>query len=449
MNIVLLNPPGKHLYIRDYYCSKIAKGDYVYQPPDLVYQSGYFREHSVVVVDAIAENLSLKKTLERIKSPDAIIFLTGAVSFEEDISFLRLVKQKYPDVMFIGSGDVLMEGGEQILKENPLIDAIMLDFTSPDVLYYVEGKPFYNMIAQTKDGPVRQPNKKHPVEIPVPQHELFPLEYYRYPFVKKPLFATILTDYGCPHKCRFCIMSQLSYKFRRVDNVKKELDYLKSLGITELYIDDQTFGIDKKRTLQLLNVLKGFGWTCFTRVDTVNEDLLRRMKQSGCHTVMFGVESGNQKVLDSVSKGITLQKIESTFALCKKIGLRTVGTFLLGLPQDNKQSIQETISFSKKIDCDFAAFNVAVPRSKTKLKKIAKKYGLLEGDSLVLDQSTRPRMKTKYLDVGYIRRMRRKAIIQFYFRPKYISRRICEIRSWYDVANVLRNIVGLARNVFR
>src|SRR3989344_727403 len=218
MKILLLNPPGTKIYIRDYYCSKVSKTNYIYEPPDLLILSGILSEkHRVAVIDAIAEKLSENDCIARILQfrPDAIVFLSGAVSFQEDFPFMEKVK-RLTNAKLIGSADIFMENGEKILEK------------------------------------------------------------YRFPFAYGK-FATVLTDYGCPFRCKFCIMSNLGFKFRSAENVIAELQYIKSLGINEIYFDDQTFGVNRKRTIDLCNAMLAnnlqMKWSCFSRVDLIDEEI--------------------------------------------------------------------------------------------------------------------------------------------------------------------------------
>ena len=154
-----------------------------------------------------------------------------------------------------------------------------------------------------------------------------------------------MTDFGCAFNCSFCPIriDNLGFKVRPVDEIIKELKYLKSLGIKELYFRDQTFGANKKRAVELCNRMADknlkFSWHCFSRVDVMNEELLDAMKESGCHTIIFGIESVNEKTLKDVQKRINAEKIKDTFTLCKKKKIRRAATFIIGLPGETEEDI--------------------------------------------------------------------------------------------------------------
>lgn len=461
LNILLLNPPGKKLYIRDYYCSKVSKASYIYEPIDLLILSGILStKHTVHVLDAIAYNLSPSKCLKKIGdiNPNVIISLTGAVSFKEDVEFWKALKRQLNNTLILASGDILMEETDTLVESLDCLDGVLLDFTDNEILDFLEDmtRP-YNTIVHRYKGNIFKgtgESKRGAFEIPVPRHEMFPLDKYIYPFIKGRPFATVLTDYGCPYRCSFCIMGTLSYKWRSIDNVMEELRYLKSLGINHIYFDDQTFGVNKTRRTELCERMINEGldlkWCCFFRVDLAEEETLLLMKKAGCHTVMFGVESGSDEILKKYSKDTTLNQIRSAFALCKKLGFRTVATFVLGLPDDRKETIMETIRFAKEIEPDYASFNVYVPRMHTMLRREALEKGLVSPEVQVMDQTgTFGVAGTNYLSSNEVLKLKEKAVKEFYLRPGYLVKRIKGINSLFDIRKEMLGGLTVVRDIFR
>ncbi|MBI4451026.1 radical SAM protein [Candidatus Woesearchaeota archaeon] len=441
--VLLLNPPGTRIYIRDYYCSKVSKASYVYQPTDLLILSGRLHgKYDLKVIDAIVEKLPVDETLRQIikYAPDFVIFLAGSVSWDEDKEFLQLVKQALPNVKLIGTGDIFNEDTVLRLEHYPFIDAIILDFTTPDILDYLDGRDAMNMVYR-KDGKIvdgkaiRQRFATY--DFPVPRHELFKNEMYRFPFIRKYPFATVLSDYGCPFRCSFCIMSQIGFKTRGVDSVMAELRYLKQLGMKEIYFDDQTFGVNRKRAEEILNRMLeekfDFGWVCFSRADVVNEQSLQLWKKAGCHTIMFGVESGNQEIMNRQRKDLTKDKLRNAFALCKKLGIKTLGTFIFGLEGDNEQTMRETIDFAKELGMDYAAFNILVPRMGTLDRQTALQEGRVDKAQEVMDQSgSFVVMGNKIVTAEQLQHWQKRAYREFYLRPKYIYQRLTGIKTWSE-----------------
>lgn len=462
--ILLLNPPGAELYLRDYYCSKISKANYIYQPVDLLMLSGILHGHyDLTVIDAIIARLNPQECLTRVLAaePDAIICLTGAVSCEEDLAFLRGIRQRRR-APIAASGDMLLENGADLLRREDCLDAIILDFTSSDILKFLEGADSPLDTITYKSGseivPARTARARGEFTIPVPRHELFLSRRYTHPFIRRNPMATVLTDYGCPFRCTFCVMSELGYKYRSVENVLDELGHVARLGIREIYFDDQTFGAQKPRTLELCRrmavELPRMGWACFSRVDVVDEEFLVAMKRAGCHTIVFGVETGTRGIRDATRKGITPNQIVDAFELCRRHRVATAATFILGLPDEREEDLLATMRLALKLKCDYAAFNVPIPRMRTQLRSEAISAGIVAPSLMRMDQSgTYAVMGTKHLSKTDVERLAAKAIRQFYLRPSYVLSRFATIRSYYDLRRhvvaglaVLRDVV---KRVFR
>ncbi len=232
--ILLLNPPGDRLYLRDYYCSHMAKGNYYWPPLDLLVLSGILSEkYEVKVLDAIVSRIPAEQCLRQIKNMDidTIIFVTGSVSWRKDFAFTEEIKNN-KDVTFIASGDFLLFEGERILKEYLFLDAVILDFTTPDILTYLEDynrdKIINNLIYRNgrKIMAGNRINEYTEFTMPIPNHELFPLKRYRLPHIHRFPFTSILTNFGCPYECSFCSFERISFKMRRIDNVIEEMEYL-------------------------------------------------------------------------------------------------------------------------------------------------------------------------------------------------------------------------------
>lgn len=455
--VILLNPPGEKKYIRDYYCSKVSKAWYVYPPIDLLILSGIlYGQFEIKLIDAIVDNLSVEKCLREIKefSPHAVIFITGAVSKGEDFKFVKKIKE-LRDILTIASGDFLLEDGPLFLKNELALDAIILDFTSNDILAYLNGEEFSSsaIISRRCRKIVTQENNKHQGEyrIPIPRHELFLNKKYAYPFIRKYPFSVVLTDYGCPFKCSFCVMANIGYKYRAVDNVLDEIVYLNHLGINEIYFADQTFGAIRNRTLQLcLELTKSFpklGWVCFSRADVTDEEVLTAMKGSGCHTIIYGIESGNEEILKRF-KGIKKERIKEAIKLCKKHKIRVAGTFIIGLPGETEESIRETIRFSKECNFDYLSFNIAIPRANTLLRQEAIQKNLWFHGHDEMDQSgTYAVMGTGYLSKDEVLKWHKKAIKEFYLRPGYLLGRLLSVKSCQEFKINLQEGLSLLKSI--
>lgn len=458
--VLLLNPPGKRLYIRDYFCSKVSQADYLTQPVDFVMLSGILSgRFDVRLLDAMAGRLSAGSALSEIReqAPFAVISLFGAVSLPEDLAFAASVREACPGVKLIGIGDAFREGGEKYLGPGSPLDALLLDFTTPDILAYLDGDygAVSNMLVRSPAG-ILPPKRTPPggvFEVPPPRHDLFTGYNYRHPFVRSRKFATVLTDYGCPYQCTFCVMSTLGFKSRTPDAVMAELRGIKKLGIKEVLFHTQTFGARRKDAAELCRRMRdeglGLGWTCFSRADVLDAELLSLMKGAGCHTIIFGVESGSDEILRKYRKGYTREQIVAAVDYCDGIGIETVGTFILGLPEETHETMAQTLSLLGRIRLDYASINVAVPRMGTDLRREAVSLGIVDGDLAVMDQSGGDiAMPTKGLSKEEVLRYKKLAVRTFYLNPRYLLRRLSKIRSLYDFTRQFGQAAALVVNTW-
>ncbi len=461
MRVLLLNPPGERLYVRDYLCSKTSKAGYVYHPIDLVVLSGTLAaEHEVNVIDCIAERLSPARAHARIEAfaPDVIVGLVASVSWPEDRAFLAEEAARGRRV--IALGDVLHEKSEERLSEEPWIEAALHVFANRDACAYLAGErdAIEDMTVRDAEGRperllrVEPRHRKGSFRVPRPLHELFPSRGYRFSFARLPRFATLLTDYGCPWPCSFCVMSTLGFQTRPVEDVLEEIDSLRARGVRELFFLDQTFGAVRPRALALCRALAERGdlsWTAFTRPDTASDELLAAMRAAGCHTLILGVESADDALLSAYEKGYDTRAVREACARARAHGLRTVGTVMLGLPEQDEASLERTLDFAVELELDFLSLNVAVPRFGTPFRQKVLALGLADEHDLVMDQAGADVfLPTATLDRAAVRAAKRRLVRGFYLRPAWLMRRLASIESLADLRLQLREgLALLARNV--
>ena len=467
--ILLLNPPGDLRYIRDYYCSHVSKANYIWHPYDLFVQSGILsQDYEVTAFDANIGNLSFEQTSRKLSSLsyDTVLMLTGAVSWKNDFAFAEKYLQGRT---LIASGDVTIANGQDLLDRFPYLEATLQDFTRPAINEYLQRKDassrslldstepiagllYRNAAGEYVDGPVYPAHGKF--SHPVPRYELFPWKQYRVPHARKVPFASMMTDFGCPYHCSFCITGTFGYRLRDMDNVAEELDYIHRLGIEDIWFKDVVFGINKRHYLELLDLLiqspHPFRWATLSRVDIVTEELLEKMARAGCHTIQFGVESADEKILESIEKGISPERVKEVFSLCRKLGIRTLAHFIIGLPGETRSSAKHTIDFALEIDPDFASFNVASPRLGTALREEALEKGYIPNELTELDNSIKfPTMELGTLSKEDVWELRQEAIRRFYLRPSYLWRRLTGVRSLRELANSAYEGANLLRNAVR
>jgi radical SAM superfamily enzyme YgiQ (UPF0313 family) len=191
----------------------------------------------------------------------------------------------------------------------------------------------------------------------------------------------------------------------------------------------------KKLCGKMIEEKFNFTWHALSRVDEVNEELLTLMKKAGCKTLLFGVESGDQRILNQYAKGITLEKIQDIFKICKKLKIDVLAHFILGLPGEDKESVEKTIDFSLKLDCDYADFAIAAPYIGTEMREEAIEKGWIDQrfkDEVFSDAAQYPIMETGKLSKEDIWHLKNEAVRRFFFRPSYILKRLLKTRSFED-----------------
>ncbi len=441
MNILLLNPPGDKLYARDKYCTSVSKAHYYWPQIDLLMLSGILGlSHRIDVIDAIVEKLDAGAVRERIARAkyDAVVFLTSSASWKGDFDLMESVK-KLTGCLTIANGGFLLFKGAEVMRAQEWMDAVLLDFSADDILRYLDGKGEIRNMIYRRGGAVVKSDRSEArsFSIPVPHHELFPLKKYLFPLQRYPVFTVVNTSIGCPFNCNFCISATLPYKLRDIDNVLEELRYVRGLGIREVLFHDSTFTARRDYSTRLCEAMiqqkLGLRWICQTRVDCVNEELLGLMKRAGCHSIEFGVESGADSVRKEMSKGVSTEQIERAFSLCRKIGIRTDGFFIIGMPGDTEESINNTIDLAIRLKCDFAAFSLPMPHAGTKLGEAVKINGWVLSERDLFDDVSPPTVSYTGLTGKRVWELRNLAYRRFYMRPRYVLKRILGLRTWHEL----------------
>jgi anaerobic magnesium-protoporphyrin IX monomethyl ester cyclase len=203
--------------------------------------------------------------------------------------------------------------------------------------------------------------------LPIPLHDMLPLQKYVMPLIKGP-FTFIVTSRGCPAGCTYCIKHvsyQFSVRLRDPDLLMKEMWELKRLGINNIHMYADLFTVNRDQVVALCQKMidqnLNIHWTCNSRVDYVDEEMLSLMGKAGCRLISWGIESGNEQILRHARKGAYPDKAERALVWAKKAGIQNWGYFIIGLPGETEATIRQTIDFSKRLPLDIALFHVAAP----------------------------------------------------------------------------------------
>ncbi len=216
-----------------------------------------------------------------------------------------------------------------------------------------------------------RPLIRHLDDLPLPRHDLLPLPRYRAPLVGGP-YTFIVTSRGCPAGCRFCI-KHVSYgdtvRFRSPENVLQEIEALLALGVRDIHMYADLFTLNRDHVLGICRGIRERGWkvrwTCNSRVDFVDEEMLQAMAQAGCWMIAWGIESGNAEVLRRAHKGYPPGQAERALRWARAAGIKNWGYFIIGLPGETEETIRETIALALRLPLDLALFHIAAPHPGT------------------------------------------------------------------------------------
>jgi radical SAM superfamily enzyme YgiQ (UPF0313 family) len=258
-------------------------------------------------------------------------------------------------------------------------------------------------------------------ELPLPKWELVPYEKYRLPkssVSSETAFLPVWSSRGCPIGCHYCpypVGQGLAWRYRSAENVVEEIEHLvNNLSIKYILFRDPMFSLNQKRVLKICDEINRRGikvkWRCETRIDFLTVETLRAMAAAGCEGINFGVESSDVEIQAGVGrKPISPEEIAGHFALCRELGIKTFGFFIIGLPGDTVQTIFKTIKFALEIKPHWVQFTAATPFIGTKLRDWAIEQGLAEKDEYAYVSSHETIMGNENLSVAQVRKLHKTA----------------------------------------
>lgn len=345
-------------------------------PLGLGYLSSYLKikGYNTKIIDGLNLGYSAKQIVEDCRKMDVVGINCLSAYFREVIELSRLLKEKGITVVIGGPHASALP--ELTLKETQA-DYVVIgegELSFSELINSIEKKqPTENIqgiISKLNTKLEKRKFVDNLDTLPFPDwRQMDPRIYKKAPhggLVKSFPIAPITSTRGCPFECTFCASPSFwerRIRFRSPENVVEEIDYLvKNFKVTEIHFEDDNLTLKSKHIEEICElILKrkiNINWAApnGVRVDTLDSDLLKLMKKSGCYFLAFGIESGNQEILNRIKKKTSLQKIEKIVNLTKKIGIVTQGFFIFGLPGETEDSIKETINFAKRIFLDKAQF---------------------------------------------------------------------------------------------
>jgi radical SAM superfamily enzyme YgiQ (UPF0313 family) len=275
-----------------------------------------------------------------------------------------------------------------------------------------------------------------------PQYNLFPLDKYITPISLRRPIATSILGYGCPFKCSFCIGSKTNYLPRTIKSVKMEFDAMKKAGVKEIFFQDSTFNAQPKYLDEILELMitggYSFTWSANIHSFYLTKKTLHKMKNAGCHNLQIGAESGSQEILDRHAPSKKKEKISKLFVNCRKVGIKTLAYFVIGLPGERQKDVEKTIDFAIKLDPDFASFSVITPDYGTELYREAVENRYFNDDDNLrnFDSSGGAVLEMPEFSRAQQNYMVRLAYRKFYLRPSKI---FTYIKDFQGLINYLKN----------
>ena len=363
--------------------------------------------------------------------------------FEEMVRICTLVKNYKPEIKLIGGGPHVSAFPEQCLKTSPLDIGITGegDFIAADVIDAADLHKLDGVAFKEGNDVIVIPKKVKFLDdldkLPMPAWDLFDLSKYKTPvqMCRKNPVGWIETSRGCLYGCVYCnknIFGQ-TFRYKSAKRTVDEMEFMLKCGFKEIQIAEDMFTTNKERIMQICDMIKErgleFPWSTTTgiRVDSVTKEMLVAMKEAGCYRVYYGFESGSDKVLVASRKGTNTATARQAVKWSKEAGLEVLGFFMIGLPGETEETMQQTIDFAKSLDIDFTKMTIMSPLPGTPIWNELKEKGLLKDvDWSKFNYYTPPSEIYNHpnLDWPTIEKYYKKFYKEFYFRPSYMTKMI-------------------------
>jgi len=425
--------------------------------------------HEVIFIDAQAEQLDLDSVKDRVADSGLLIMSTSVMTVLADSEYARALKEVMPNgyVTFYGSHatfkpeETLSLGIDFAIRREP--EMILVELAEALENGDLETARNVNGVVCKSQGDnsfIR--NKRHPFmsdldSVPAIDLKFLPknVEYFN-PIVRNLPYIAISTSHGCPARCSYCTAPFFHGTKTRFQSAQKVLSDIQSYlnnGMREIYFRDETFTANRERIMAICEGIqkKGleFSWICNARVDTIDKEMLVAMKKSGCHLIKFGTESGNQAVLDTVKKDTTLEQARDAFKWCKEVGIDTHAHFMVGMPGDNMDSMNDTLNFSLEINPTTVTYGICTPYPGTPLFN-----SVVKVDENIEDGAANAAMDRLHIEGVFnhlyadvegidLSKVVNKFYRKFYLRPTYLLKMLFKIRN----KNMLRNVFVGGLNV--
>lgn len=460
MNVLFIVPPEIYS-IESYTSDKIIKTREFRPRLGILCVAGYLRDKMGIIpaiVDYPAEGIDIEDIKNIIDKYDPDIVGLSVLTFNllDCLEVAKSIKKMKRDIKICFGG-----------FHPTLYPEETLNFESVDFVVVGEGeKPFTQLIDRLiKDKNCNdlkdiggigwkdtsgKINLNAPGEVThnlddlgLPAHDLIDLSKYSHVLSNEPYTAYIQTSKGCPFKCNFCDIRETKLRSRSEEMVIREIGLLVQKGVKEIFFHDDTITVNRKRLIALCQRIIGEGlkikYKISSRVNTVNEEVLDALKRSGCYRIHYGVESGSQRILDSLQKGITIDHIKSAFEMTKRSGISTYAYLMVGAPSETREDFESTVSLVNTIQPDYITYSICTPFPKTLLYNDLLKKGYYKYDYW-LEFAKKPTADFKlqyaneYFSEIELKKMRDDAMARFYGKGSFIFKELMHTKSIKQLA---------------
>ncbi len=426
-------------------------------PLNLMYLAGALEEASIVVEiwDDDLYQLGPEKIMDVVSKIDPIIvgITATTATIKKSLKYIKNIKKFFPNVLTVIGGSHSTFAPIETLNEEPALDIVSIGESEETLVeiaekYFInENKAYFSDIKgivyredyinhgnmeddENRDVKIKITEPRPLIEdldkLPLPARHLVPFKSYKL----SNQSGGMITSRGCPFSCNYCsssLMMGKKFRTRSPENVVNELEELTcKYGLKEIAFLDDIFMLNKKRAILIADEIKNedidVEFVASSRVNTVDKSLLESLRDVGMKTLYCGVESGSQRVLDLMGKGITLQQAQNAFKTAKKVGIDIIGSFILGYPGETAKEMDETIDFSIKLNPDYSQYSILTPFPGTPIHSQLSQDDLLETDEWNRYNVLQSVIKYEKLGLSkkLVERKLAKAYLKFYTRPKYL-----------------------------
>ncbi|MBW1943184.1 MAG: cobalamin-dependent protein [Deltaproteobacteria bacterium] len=453
MRVLLINPPRENEIIGNN-PPIIEEKRGVNPPLGILYVAGYlekYTDHTIQIIDCQVERLDYEALEERVRSlhPDVVGMTAMTMTLIDVIKTIDTVKRVdagtqvvlggphvhiYPEetIHIQGVDFVVLGEGEECFKE------LLENMDDLGKLRSISGLVFKDNgeVVNTGIGPVIEDLDA----LPFPARHLVPYKKYNSLLTTGNVVTTLFTSRGCPYQCTFCDRPHLGRRFRARSaiNVVDEIEECVNMGIRDFLFYDDTFAVNRKRVLDICDEIAGrrlkISWDIRTRVDTVDGELLKKLKNAGCKAIHYGVEAGSDKILKILKKEINLGEAKQIFDLTRRNGIEILAYFMIGNPTENRDNIEETFRVIKHLDPDYLHLTILTPFPGTEIYAEALQQGIISKDCWrEFAKNPTPDFVSPHWNELFSREELNQLLVKgyraFYLRPSYIMKRLIKVRT--------------------